>query len=289
MDEVFRNYGTLSEQDLVFPAADQPVLPGTPAPDPNMYIGFASAGRTEFVGTLYPANTPEKDFLKNYVEHFNAIEFTATYNKSYTQTEIKKWADLAADKEFLFCPRMYHAITERGSLTGKELILQPFLQGLQGFAEHLGPVSIKLPGNIKTDRADELYAFIKELPAGFAYYLDPEHESWFSNNEINNELCRVLKESGIGLVTCDNPNRMDKLQSELLLPDVFIQFYCPGNHALDAYRVKRWKEILSGWYAQGLKNCYFFIHPHDNYPDIYKIVKEEFSTLANVPVQKGGG
>ena len=55
------------------------VLPGKVETVPNIYAGCAKWGRKEWVGTLYPEGTKDKEFLENYVNHFNAIELNSTF------------------------------------------------------------------------------------------------------------------------------------------------------------------------------------------------------------------
>ena len=54
------------------------VLPGKTEVAPKIYAGCAKWGRKEWVGTLYPEGTKDKEFLDNYVNHFNAIEINST-------------------------------------------------------------------------------------------------------------------------------------------------------------------------------------------------------------------
>lgn len=71
-----------------------------------------------------PRKTKEKDFLQHYVQHYNSIELNAMHYKIYGTEGIAKWAEKAADKDFLFCPKIYQGVTHRGSLTNKACGLQ---------------------------------------------------------------------------------------------------------------------------------------------------------------------
>ena len=104
------------------PAFNNAVLNGAPVKNPKIYIGCAKWGRTEWVGKIYPTKTKEKDFLQHYVQHYNSIELNATHYKMYGIENIQKWADKAAGKDFLFCPKMYNGVTHFGSLKGKRFI-----------------------------------------------------------------------------------------------------------------------------------------------------------------------
>jgi uncharacterized protein YecE (DUF72 family) len=117
------------------------LLPGKRADDPKVYIGGAKWGRTEWEGIIYPPGTKEKEFLGQYVNHFNCIELNATHYKIYPESTIEKWAAAAKGKAFKFCPKVTQSIShysDLGSVRAKELTDQ-FLQGVTAFGESLGP------------------------------------------------------------------------------------------------------------------------------------------------------
>src|SRR5690349_20236228 len=93
------------------PAYNKKILPGKPAKDAKVYLGYAKWGRPEWVGRIYPLKTKEKNFLQHYVEHYNAIELNATHYKIYGERGIRNWAEKAKGKDFKFCPKMYQGVT----------------------------------------------------------------------------------------------------------------------------------------------------------------------------------
>jgi uncharacterized protein YecE (DUF72 family) len=146
------DFGRVSEEDLnkidfslaIEPSFNKKILKGKPAKNPQVYIGCAKWGRTEWVGKIYPPKAKEKDFLEHYVNHYNSIELNATHYKVYGEEGIKKWAAKAANKDFKFCPKMYQGVTHRGSLKGKDFIMNEFFRGIVAFGEHLGPTFIQV-------------------------------------------------------------------------------------------------------------------------------------------------
>ena len=84
----------LDDLDLSLPPdheGTESVLTGKRNGNPGVYVGCAKWGRDEWVGMIYPEGTKSTDFLKNYVEHFNAIELNSTYYNA-KKTNIEKWA-----------------------------------------------------------------------------------------------------------------------------------------------------------------------------------------------------
>src|SRR3954470_23510641 len=115
------------------PAFNKKILKGKPAAKPKVYVGCAKWGRPEWVGKIYPPKTKEKDFLEHYVNHYNSIELNATHYKIWGAAGIQKWADKAKGKDFKFCPKMFQGVTQRGSLKGKDFILNEYLRGIVAF------------------------------------------------------------------------------------------------------------------------------------------------------------
>src|SRR5688500_9998568 len=62
---------------------------------PEIYIGCAKWGRTDWVGKLYPLKTKERDFLQHYVQHFNCIELNAMFYRLFPASTVKKWEEIA--------------------------------------------------------------------------------------------------------------------------------------------------------------------------------------------------
>ena len=66
------------------PLFNTQILEGKAMADPKVYVGCAKWGRVEWVGKIYPPKTKEKNFLGEYVHHYNSIELNATRSPSRT-------------------------------------------------------------------------------------------------------------------------------------------------------------------------------------------------------------
>lgn len=60
---------------------------------------------------------------------------------------------------------MYQGVTHRGSLKGKNFITNEFFRGIMAFEEYLGPIFIQVSETFSPKRKDELFEFLKSLPA----------------------------------------------------------------------------------------------------------------------------
>ena len=239
------------------------ILKGKPVKDPKVYIGCAKWGRTEWVGKIYPPKTKEKDFLAHYVQHYNCIELNATHYKIYGAIGIAKWAEKAAGKDFMFCPKMYQGVTHRGSLNGKDFITNEFFRGIVAFEKHLGPIFVQVSETFSPKRKDELFTYLKSLPTDLQFFLEVRHPDWFSKEAILSELLSTLKEMNIGIVITDTAGRRDCAHMNLTIPKAFIRYVGNSLHPTDYTRTDVWINRMKYWLDKGLEELYFFMHMHD--------------------------
>lgn len=249
------------------------VLPGKPA-DGKVYVGMPRWGRTEWVGKIYPERTKEKDFLSHYVNHFNSVELNATHYKLYGAKGIGKWAEMARDHDFRFCPKMYKGITHKFPLTGKEFIISEFMNGISAFGEHLGPIFLQL--HEKFQRENELINLLESLPSKFQYMVEVRHPNLVTSSSLTD----WLRSHEIGLVITDTAGRRDCAHMNLTVPKTMIRFIANG-HASDAGRITEWSNRIKVWLDKGIKEVYFFVHVEDEEKglDVAKFVIGQFNEV----------
>jgi uncharacterized protein YecE (DUF72 family) len=264
-------FGRVSESELNSidfslpkePIFNKTVLSGTPAKHSKVYLGCAKWGRTEWVGKIYPPKTKEKDFLQHYVEHYNCIELNTTHYKVYGEAGIRKWAEKAKGKDFKFCPKMYQGVTHRGSLKDKQFITNEFFRGIIGFEEHLGPIFVQVSDTFSPKRKDELFGYLKSLPADLQFFLEVRHPDWFANETVFAEMCDTLKQLNMGAVITDTAGRRDCAHMHITLPKAFIRYVGNSLHTSDYTRCDVWVERMKHWLKNGMEELYFFMHMHD--------------------------
>ena len=247
----------------VEPAFNKQILKGKPAKNPKVYVGCAKWGRTEWVGKIYPPKTKEKDFLQHYVEHYNCIELNATHYKVYGELGIKKWAEKAKDKDFLFCPKMYKGVTHFGSLKGKDFISNEFLRGVVAFEKHLGPIFVQVSDSFSPKRKEELFTYLKSLPTDLQFFLEVRHPDWFGKEKDREDMFNFLRENNMGAVITDTAGRRDCAHMHLTLPKTFIRYVGNSLHHTDNTRIDAWIERVKYWLDKGIEELYFFMHMHD--------------------------
>lgn len=245
------------------PAANKKVLKGKPAKNPKVYVGCAKWGRVEWLGKIYPLKTKEKDFLQHYVEHYNAIELNATHYKIYGEAGIRKWAEKAKGKDFVFCPKMYKGITHFGKLSGKNFITNEFFRGIVGFEKHLGPIFVQVSDAFSPKRKEELFTYLAELPKDLQFFLEVRHPDWFAKENDREDMFAFLREHSMGAVITDTAGRRDCAHMHLTIPKVFIRYVGNSLHASDYTRTDAWIKRMKYWLDNGLQELYFFMHMHD--------------------------
>jgi uncharacterized protein YecE (DUF72 family) len=245
------------------PAFNKKIISGKPVKNPKIYIGCAKWGRIEWVGKIYPPKTKEKDFLQHYVQHYNSIELNATHYKIYGEPGIRKWAEKAKGKDFLFCPKMYQGLTHRGKLDGKHPLLNEFFRGIVAFEQHLGPVFVQVSDTFSPKRKQELFDFMSSLPKDLQIFLEVRHPDWFGKEKEREDLFNFLRENNMGAVITDTAGRRDCTHMHLAIPKAFIRYVGNSLHPSDFTRTDVWIDRMKYWLDHGLEELYFFMHMHD--------------------------
>lgn len=270
------------------PAFNKTVLPGKAVKKPAMYIGCAKWGRKEWVGSIYPPKTKEKDFLEHYVQHYNSIELNATHYKVYDAAAIKKWSEKAGNKNFLFCPKMFKGVTHFGNLAGKEALTTEFLKGVLAFGKHLGPVFIQVSESYSPARKNDLFTYLASLPTDLDFFVEVRHPDWFADKIVAEEFFSTLKKLKIGAVITDTASRRDCAHMHLSLPKTFIRFVGNSLHPSDYTRIDKWVKRIKYWLDNGLRECYFFMHMHDEAlsPQLTVYLADALHKVCGLDIQK---
>lgn len=245
------------------PVFNKKVLKGKPVKKPLIYTGCAKWGIKEWVGTLYPTGTKEARFLDEYVKHFNSIELNATHYQIYGAPTIAKWAEKAKGRHFKFCPKVPQTISHFSNLVNAGDKTSAFLEGIMAFGDHLGPIFLQLSDKFGPAKRDNLYTYLRSLPTDLQFFLELRHPQWFADEAIRLELFETLRKLKIGAVITDAAGRRDVLHMHLPIPKVFIRYVGNSLHPTDYERIDDWVNRINYWVDNGLKECYFFMHMHN--------------------------
>lgn len=229
----------------------------------KFYIGCAKWGRKDWIGKLYPKGTKEKDFLAAYATQFNSIEFNGFFYNVHSRTQVEKWVSMVPD-DFLFCPKFTQSITHLRRLRNAQAETDAFLNVVDAFGKHLGPIFLMPHPQMSPNQRDVIEEFMSSLPKDVDLFLELRHEAWYTDKGgYNNELNDYMVANGRGLIITDAAGRRDCVHMHLSTPECFIRFVGNGLHPTDYTRVDDWVKRIKKWMEQGLEKCYFFMHQHD--------------------------
>ncbi len=270
------------------PAWNKHILSGTKVTSPKVYIGCAKWGRTEWIGKIYPEKTKEAKFLDHYVEHYNSIELNATHYKTYPPSSIKKWADKAEGKDFVFCPKVPQTISHYSSFENIDDKTNAFLEGIYAFGKHLGPIFLQVSDRFSPKRKENLYKYLASLPTDVQFFLEVRNLEWFSSKEETDELLTTLSKQKIGYIITDAAGRRDCAHMYLTISKAFIRFVGNSLDPTDYTRIDDWVNRIKYWLDNGLQELYFFMHMHDEAysPELSSYLIDKLNAACNLSLKK---
>lgn len=229
----------------------------------KFYIGCAKWGRKDWIGKLYPKGTKEKDFLHYYATQFNSIEFNGFFYNVHSRTQVEKWVS-AVPKGFLFCPKFTQSITHLRRLKNAKAEVDQFLNVIDAFDNHLGPVFLMPHPQMGVKSLETIEEFLGDLPGDIDVFLELRHEDWYTSKQgYDPELYGYLRKHKRGIVITDAAGRRDCVHMHLSKPECFIRFVGNALHPTDYTRIDHWVKRIKKWMDEGLETCYFFMHQHE--------------------------
>lgn len=259
-------YDKLTVADVGLPDVFIPTgLSGYAVDNPKIYVGLTKWNDKTWKGNLYPDKVKDAEALFFYAKNFNSIELNATHYNIYTHSVISKWRNMVGDADFLFCPKFVNKISHFGPpdpQTKKEAT-DAFLASIYEFKDKLGPAFILFPDHFNKKSYSVVLQYLKSLPTDIEVFVEFRNESWFNDKLFFDEWVSELKSLNKGVVITDSPGRRDVLHMQLSTNTAFVRFVCNGINEIDQFRIHKWKEQLRFWYANGLHQCFFFLHIHN--------------------------
>ncbi|MBN9379966.1 MAG: DUF72 domain-containing protein [Chitinophagaceae bacterium] len=229
--------------------------------DLQVHVGASRWRIKEWVGTVYPPKTKEKDFLAQYVRQFNTIELNAMWYNLQPKDVIEKWAALAGDG-FRYCPKYSNTISHELQLkdAGKDTDL--FVDHMRHFGRTLGPSFLQLSDGFGPDRTALLHHYLRQLPGDLRTCVELRQESWFTGG-AHQDTWRLFRDLGVGTVITDTSGRRDVVHMRLTAPIAFIRFVSNSGHPTDFPRIDAWADRIGSWVEKGLREVYFFVHANN--------------------------
>lgn len=253
----------------------------------KFYVGCAKWGRKDWVGKLYPVGTKEKDFLEYYANIFNCIEFNATFYKSPSPDQVRKWKE-KVPKGFKFCPKFTQSITHLKRLKNVQVEMDAFLEAITEFKDNMGPIFLLPNPQMGPKHVENIESFIEQYPKDMELFLELRHPDWYSTGEgYDPELFKFLKKQKRGTIITDAAGRRDCVHMHLSTPEAFIRFVGNSLHPTDYTRIDEWVQRIKLWMKEGLETCYFFMHQHEELhsPELIKYFIEQLNKHCGTKIE----
>jgi uncharacterized protein YecE (DUF72 family) len=141
-------------------------------PEEDLYLGTSGWSYADWEGTLYPPGTTPTGRLVEYVKHFATVEIDSTFYGTPRGATVERWRKVAP-RGFLFAAKFPQDITHERNLVGCKEAAESFVRTLQALEDRLGPLLLQLPPDFTVEGMEVLDAFLRELPEGPRYAVDP--------------------------------------------------------------------------------------------------------------------
>lgn len=265
-----------------------------------LYIGCPVWGYKEWVGNLFPAHTPQSEFLRLYSQHFNTVEGNTTFYATPSQETVARWRS-ETPATFRFCPKISRDISHRPRIDMTQVETAAFVERMRGLGEQLGPMFLQLPATFTPARLPELEQFLIHWPKDVRLAVEVRHLAFFSSPHATT-LDELLRAYNAARVMMDSrPIRVGSSEEQRVLearerkPDVpvhvalttdfvFLRYIGNPAMAVNAPLLDTWAQHLARWYTQGITpyvfcHCPFTVHA----PEICSALYERVSKLVPVP------
>jgi uncharacterized protein YecE (DUF72 family) len=261
------------------------VLGGVRAAEIKIHVGCSKWSRPDWVGKLYPKGTKPGNFLEVYAKQFNCIELNSIYHRLPSKDEIQTWKNKVG-KDFKFCPKFTEAITHTKRLKDVKAHIEEFLDVIHELQENLGPVFLLPHPAMGPKTQERILSFLGSIPETTEIFTELRHPEWFVQPHFDS-MFSALQEKNHGVVITDAAGRRDCVHMRLTAGKVFIRFIGNSLHKTDYERIDDWVQRIKQWMEQGLQECYFFMHQHEELysPDLCKYLIEQLNTHCNTNIK----
>ncbi|RYX87904.1 DUF72 domain-containing protein [bacterium] len=243
------------------PAFNQDTLRQPPQPL-KVHVGCVGWGHKDWLGEVYPEGTKESKYWEAYAKQFSLMELNATFYQIYAAETLAKWKErVAANPDFLFCPKFPKQISHAQSLYSTHELTTAFYENILAFGEKSGPLFLQLGDYFGPERFAELETYLQQLPKDVPVFVELRHEGWFSDLQTKERVFDMFRNLNIGAVITDTAGRRDVAHMYLPIPSAFIRFV--GSHEFPEIAYKRadaWIQRIKSWQQQGLQSLYLFVH-----------------------------
>lgn len=231
----------------------------------KIFIGTTSWVNPKWKKIIYPPNISKGSELFHYSRLFNSIELNSTFYGIPSKKTTTNWINLVPE-EFRFCIKVPKSISHSP-------INQTNIDKIDDWNDFLSTVQPKcqdiffqLPSysspELNLKRLQNLNKLNFNITNIHFEIRQPQLYDEIHLKEINN----FLHELNAGLVITDTPGYRDIVHMRIYIDSIIVRFVTCGHLEIDKRRLDDWVVKITQAVKLGLKNFYFFVHDHENYP-----------------------
>lgn len=220
----------------------------------TLFVGTSGWAYREWKPEFYPADVPQKEWLRFYSSTLGACEINATFYRLQSVETMERWRDETANG-FRFSLKMHRRVTHARSMAPDDArrdLLRAFFDHAQRLGPKLGVVLLQFPPHRARDDA-ALDALIEALPQDRRYAFEFRNETW-DDDAVRRRI------AGAGATVCLS-NTDGLAPSELPSGDLAYVRLRTDEYS-DEQRA-RWRDLL---FAEGARRDVFAFAKHEGIP-----------------------
>ncbi len=265
-----------------------------------LYIGCPMWGYKEWVGSFFPARTPQSEFLRLYSHRLTTVEGNTTFYALPSADTVARWR-AETPENFRFCFKIPRSVSHAARLESKTTGLPEFIERMRPLKGRLGPVFLQLPPSFAPEHNEQLQAFLAAWPGDVRLAVEVRHPLFFQEPHAS-QLNRLLEHYNAARVIMDTrPIRAGSAREQQILqarerkPDLPIQIAITTDFAFVRYighprmdmndtLLDTWAQQFAHWLEQGITvyafcHCPFEVHS----PTICRTLYQRVQQLIPLP------
>ncbi len=216
----------------------------------KIYVGTSGWNYKHWVGLFYPEKLPQREMLRFYANHFDAVEINNSFYQLPKLTTFANWRE-TVPRNFTFAVKASRFITHMKKLKAPITSSRKLFTHVDRLGDKLGPILFQLPPHWHCDTV-RLARFLKAMPATYRYVFEFRDESW-----LQPKVYRLLAQHNVALCIHDLGNGGPR---EITADFTYVRFHGPGKSAYSgsydrsvlrtwASRIERWQRSLDSVYV----------------------------------------
>ena len=217
----------------------------------TVLIGTSGFSYQHWRGIFYPDGLPQQRWLEFYAGQFPTVELNVTFYRLPSEKAVQSW-QRRVPADFIYAAKLSRLITHSHRLHDAEEALALFLARMRLLGEHLGPILIQLPPNMRAD-INLLDSFLLKCDPDLRWAVEFRSADWLHDATYD-----VLRRHHVALCIHD---LLPDHPLEITAPFTYLRFHGAGQRYSGDYPdafLRTWAGRLRAWQAQSLDAFAYF-------------------------------